>query len=220
MNLTPEYVELIVQRVLAHLGTAGTPAPAASESTPSAIARPGHGVQIAEHVVTHALLADTVNGAKTVQIGPKAILTPSARDYISSRRIEIIRDTLPAKTANRARWQILVTTSTPQIVPLVEALKQSGIACDLRLLGLGVEAAAQAVAALCRGEAAKIVVFTSQPELVACLANRNDRVHAAAVVDAKAAERVRHDMNANLLAIDPAGKGVHELHTCLKAFER
>lgn len=217
MNLTPEYVELIVQRVLAHLGTAGT---LAHQSAPAAYERPGHCVQVTERVVTQALLAAAVNGTNIVQIGPKAILTPSARDFIRSRRIEIIRETPPSKKATSAHWQVLVTATTPQIAPLVEALKQSGIACDLRLLGLPAEAAAQAITALCRGEADKIVVFTNQPELVACLANRNDRVHAAAVADAKTAERVWRDMNANLLAIDPAGKGVKELHTCLKAFEK
>src|SRR5262245_7259361 len=126
MNLTPELVESIVQRVLAHLGTAGIAGPAAGaaanervsrESAPAADERPGHFVQIAEKVVTQAVLADAVNGESAVRIGPQAILTPSARDFIRSRRIDVIRETPSSKTANRTHWHILVTNSTPQIAP-------------------------------------------------------------------------------------------------------
>ncbi len=222
MNITPEHVELIVQRVLEHLGTVGGTAPMRTGSVPAGLA-PAPAtlcVAITEQVVTQSLLADAVNSSKVVRIGPKAILTPSARDFIRSRRIEIIRESLPARATDSDRWQILVTTSTPQIAALVEGLKQAGIACELRLLGLPAEAASEAVAAICRGEASQVVVFTNQPEVVACLSNRNERIHAAAIADVNAAERVRKNMQANLLAIDPAGKGVHELRAYLKAFER
>ena len=116
------------------------------------------------------------------------------------------------------RWQVLVTKSTPQIAAAIEGLSENGIVCDLRLLGVPAEAAAQAISALCRAEAQQIVVFTEQPELVACLANRNDRVRAAAAADTKSVERVRHQLQANLLALDPATKTVHELKSVLKAF--
>jgi len=224
MNVTSEQVELIVQRVLEHLGTPAGAAPSSASvtSNPSnssaatvAISREA---RIADHVVTQSLLAEAVNGSKQVRIGSAAILTPSARDYVRTNGIEIIREPARAESATSTRWQIIVTASSPQIAPAVESLKDRGIASDLRLVGLPAEAAAQAVSAICRGEAEKTVVFTSQPEVVACLANRNDRVRAAAIADVAAVERVQKTLHANLLAIDPGGKSLYELKACLKAY--
>jgi hypothetical protein len=228
MNVTSEQVELIVQRVLEHLGMPAGARPSTNSSTtnsatnssnsPPATAAAPKGARISDHVVTQALLADAVNGSKQVRIGPRAILTPSARDFVRTRGIEIIREPAQAKSVSTTRWQIIVATSTPQIAAAIEGLKERGIACDLRLVGLPAEAAAQAIGALCRGEANQIVVFTSQPEVVACLSNRNDRIRAAAVADVTAVERVEKNLNANLLAIDPSGKSLHELKACLKAY--
>lgn len=220
MNVTAEQVELIVQRVLEHLGTPAGASPSATSSSnaPPPTPKPSKGPQIVDQVITQSLLADAVNGSKQVRIGLKAVLTPSARDFIRNNGIEIIRESAQARSVPSARWQIIVTTSTPQIAAAVEGLKPSGVDCDQKLLGLPAEAAAQAISALCRGEAAQVVVFTNQPEVVACLSNRNDRIRAAAVVDATAVDRVQKNLNANLLAIDPAGKGVHELKACLKAY--
>src|SRR5712691_7899176 len=101
MNFTAEHVDLIVQRVLEHLGTSGGRATgSASASAPAAAPK---GVQISEQVVTQALLAETINGAKQVRIGPAAILTPSARDFIRNHGIEIIRESLSRSTSTGVR---------------------------------------------------------------------------------------------------------------------
>jgi hypothetical protein len=97
-------------------------------------------------------------------------------------------------------------------------LQQYGINCDLRLSGLPAEAAVQATSAVCRGDADKVVVFTDEPELVACLANRNERIRAAAIVDAAALARTQRELKPNVLALDPSNRSVHELRTLLKAF--
>lgn len=221
MNFTPEQVELIVQRVFEHLGTAS-----AASALPQAPARSnaavgpnsGAAVRLTAQVITHDLLAESVTGAATVRIGPKAILTPSARDFVKRLGIKIVREGSAAAAPTTTRWQALVTRSTPQIAAAVEGLTAIGINCDLRVSGTPAEAAAHAISALCRAEAQQAVVFTDQPELVACLANRNDRVRAAAASDAIAVERVRRHLQANLLALDPANRSVHELKTILKAF--
>jgi hypothetical protein len=217
MNFTAEHVDLIVQRVLEHLGTPGGRAPSetASASASAPVAAP-RGVHISEQVVTQSLLAESVNGAKQVRIGPAAILTPSARDFIRNHGIEIIRESSSRSTSTGIRWQVIATVSTPETAAVVEGLRARGISADLRLVGLPAEAASQAISAVCRGEAAKVIVFTSQPEVVACLANRNDRLRAAAVADVAAGERVQKTLNPNLLAIDPSAKGVHELKALLK----
>jgi hypothetical protein len=221
MNFTPEQIELVVQRVLEHLGTPADRAPAATglANAPPPAAVP-KGVRISEPVVTQALLAEMVNGSKQVRVSPTTILTPSARDFIRNQGIEILREPSSPKASSFVRWQVIATVSTPQIAAAVEGLTAQGVAVDFRQLGLPAEAASQAISALCRGEAAKVVVFTSASELVACLANRNDRLRAAAVADVAAVERVRKTLNANVLAIDPSSKGVHELKAYFKAFSQ
>jgi hypothetical protein len=214
MNFTPETVELIVQRVLEHLGSPAPSAPAAIAPT-SAVP---HGFRISAQVVTQALLAESINGSTTVRIGPKAIVTPSALDFVRQRGIEIVRESAAAIAKTTARWQVIVTTPHPNIAPAVESLKQYGIVCDLRISGLPAETAAQAISAICRGEADKVVVFTAEPELVACLANRNERIRAAAIGDAAALARTQRELKPNALALDPSNRGVHELRTLLKAF--
>jgi hypothetical protein len=214
MNFTPEAVELIVQRVLEHLGT---PAPGAPAAVPLPTAVP-QGFRISAQVVTGALLAENVNGSTTVRIGPKAIVTPSALDFVRQRGIEIIREPAAAIAKTAARWQVTITTPHSNIAPAVESLKQYGIICDLRLSGHPAEAAVQAISAICRGDADKVVIFTAEPELAACLANRNERIRAAAVGDAAALERTQRELKPNVLALDPCNKSVHELRTLFKAF--
>jgi hypothetical protein len=218
MNFTPETVELIVQRVLEHLGTPapGTPASASAAVAP-AVPAP-QGFRISAQIVTQALLAEGINGSTKVRIGPKAIVTPSGLDFVRQRGIEIIREPAAAIAKTAARWQVIVTTPHSNIAPAVESLKQYGIVCDLRLSGLPGEAATQAISAICRGDAAKVVIFTAEPELVACLANRNERIRAAAIGDAAALARTQRELKPNVLALDPSDKSVHELRTLLKIF--
>jgi ribose 5-phosphate isomerase RpiB len=130
----------------------------------------------------------------------------------------VVRETTSRTASPGVRWQVIATVSTPEVTAALEGLKARGINVDFRLVGLAAEAATQAVSAVCRGEAVKAVVLTSQPELVACLANRNEQLRAAAVTDTATGERVQRTLNPNLLAIDPSARGVHELKALLKAF--
>ncbi|HEY3966890.1 MAG TPA: RpiB/LacA/LacB family sugar-phosphate isomerase [Planctomycetaceae bacterium] len=222
MTFTPEQVDLIVQRVVQQLGTKGVAiAPASAEPRHVTAAEPAAapGVRIPGQVITQDLLAASATGAALVRIDAKALLTPSARDFIKQHSIQIVREGASSAGATTAiRWQVIVTKSTPQIAAAIEGLSALGIVCDMRLLGLPAEAAAQSISALCRAEAQQVVVFTDQPELVACLANRNDKVRAASVSDAAAAERVRQHLQGNLLTLDPTHKSIHELTSILKAF--
>lgn len=221
MNFTPEQVDLIVARVLEQIGTAEAPAraantPAGSGTKPASVAA---AVRIDAPVITQALLAESVNGSARVAIGTKAILTPSARDWVRTRGVEIIREGTP-QTKSASRSQVIVVTSTPQVLAVIDGLRQEGIIAERKLTGTPTEAAALATSALCRGEAEQVVLFTDQPELAACLANRNEQVRAAPVGDAAAVERALKILRANLLAVDPTGRGAYELKSMLRGVAR
>jgi hypothetical protein len=215
MNVTPEQFEEIVRQVLVKVGTQMSSSGAAP---PAALTATTDGVKLAGQVITQALLAEAPRGAGPVRIGTKAILTPSARDFVKQHGIKIVRESAASASQSTTHWQAIVSRSSPHIAEAVASLKSVGIVCALRLLGQPQEAADAATSAVCRGEAAKIVIFTDHPEQVACLANRNAAIRAAAAGDVAGIERARHDLTANVLAIDPTNKSVHELKSLLKAF--
>ena len=219
MNFTPEQVDLIVQRVLEHLGTpAAARAPSAgATAVDDRSSAPPKAVRVDEPVITQALLAESVNGSARVSIGAKAILTPSARDFVRTRGIEIIREK-SQPTARTARCQVIVARSSPQAESALDALRQEGIIRDRKLSGTPAEAAGLATSALCRGEADLVIILTDQPELAACLANRNEQIRAAAAGDSPSIERVARSMQPNLLAVNPSCGSISELKSLLKAF--
>lgn len=218
MNVSPEQFEEIVRQVLLKVGTQASgngAAPAASPALPTASA---DGFKIDAQVITQALLAEAPQGAGAVRIGKRAILTPSARDFVRQHSIKIVRESASSASQSTTHWQAIVTRSSPNIGEAVASLKSAGIVCALRLLGQPQEAADAATSAVCRGEAAQTVIFTDRPELTACLANRNGAIRAAAAGDVATVERVRRDLTPNVLVIDPTNKSVHELKSLLKAF--
>jgi hypothetical protein len=84
------------------------------------------------------------------------------------------------------------------------------------LVGCHREAARRAVAALCRGESDGAIAFTGKPEALACYANRNARVRAAAVDTVGCVKRVRRTVGANLFAVDPGEQSVFALRSLLR----
>lgn len=202
MQLEPAVIDEIVRRVMEHLHAApastrvaGSPV---SPSNPSA----SHGVTLSQPVITEDILSERVNGSKQVVISAKAILTPSARDFVRSRGIEIVRDANKAKRVSAGRWQVLAVAAASASA-VVEQIRTAGANCEQKLCGSTQEAATQAVSAICRGEADGVIVLTPEPEMAACLANRNERIRAASVSDVNQAARVRDQVKANVYTINP-----------------
>jgi len=213
MNFTPEQVEQIVQQVLLKVGTGSGAAP-----SPAAPAAAADGVKIAGRVITQAILEEAPRGGGPVRIDTRAILTPSARDFVKQHGIKIVRESGASASQATIHWQAIVSRSSPHIAEAIAGLKSAGIVCALRLLGQPQEAADAATSAICRGEASQIVIFTDHPELAACLANRNGAIRAAVANDVATAGRAVRDLAANVLVIDPNQKNAHGLISLLKAF--
>lgn len=224
MMLDARQIERIVTQVLEQLQTPAAPARSmAAAPTPVASvpeAKPAAsdaGVLIADQIITQDVLAAVPPGTRRVRIAPRAIITPSARDALRTRNIEFVRDTGSSASSAVVRWQLLQTVAVPQVDKLTAEATSTGTAWDRRLLGLPAEAARQGVSALCRAEAAGVLVLSSEPELVVCLANRNDKVRAAVASGPACVTRIRKSLGANLLAINPAGHSYFELKNLLRA---
>lgn len=208
--LDQQQLEQIVVSVISRLMTpAATLSSAPTGSTPF----------IEEQVITQDLLIGRVNGSRTVRVGPRAILTPSARDFLRVRGIECIRDAdggSAAATAARPRWIALVSKATSTVTSALSSLGDGGSIVEQRLVGSPLEAAQQGIGLLCRGDAAGVAVFTDEPEVVACIANRNTSVRASVVSTVAQAAALQRSLGVNIATINPIGLSLFELRNLLR----
>lgn len=222
MNVDAELIDRIVNGVMQRLAS---PADALRSATTTKDEQPVNkqssqaplAAELDEDVITAEQLELRSGGAKRITIGPRSILTPSARDYLNNRNIEWSRR--PAIAAATSRWQAIVLQSTPAITAAVEDVDRTSGKCWQReLVGSADEAVAIAVAALCRGDTNGTVVFATDVEAIVCRANRTRQVRAATVRNVECVASVRRQMGANLIGINPAEKSYFELRNMLRAF--
>ncbi|MFM9966119.1 MAG: hypothetical protein ACKV2Q_33475, partial [Planctomycetaceae bacterium] len=141
---------------------------------------------VTDRVVTAELLASRLNGQKwaKVAICPKAVITPSAFDYLRTHKIVWHRNTAeaaPNPNKPMTRWKALIVTATPGVLQAIEHAESQtfGKQWSHELLGSAEEAITSATSAINRGEVSGVSVFADHAELSACRANRSERVNAA-----------------------------------------
>lgn len=166
---------------------------------------------LSEPVVTGELLRQRlVPGVRLIRLSANSILTPTARDLIRQREIEYIRDAGQA-AAMAPGWHLLL--SGPDVpTPLNrrgERLEDSvaTVTRVIELLGSGISCG--------------VLVLSTDPHRVACLANRSCEIRGAVVGGAEEAERVLRGLGANLIVACPLAVGVmgtrRILESCLVA---
>jgi len=213
MTNAADMIDRIVAGVLEQLHAPAAAAPASR--SPAAANGP---LEIPDAVITAAVLETRGIVAGPVVFAAKAILTPSAVDFLSRHKIGWTR-TAGAATPNMssATWLVLISRSTPAVVSALDALaQQSGIRWQRQLVGCHRESARLAVGALCRGECDGVIAVTGRPEALACYANRNAKVRASVVDTAERVKRAKCTVGANLFAVDPAEQSVFALRSVLR----
>lgn len=203
MRPTEQLVNQIVAAVLERIGTARV-APAERETTT---------IPIDEPVITAAVLEKQVADNTPIVIGPRAIITPSARDYIRHNNIILSRGeqpSQPTQNKNQTIWRAFVVQSTDAVTQALGTTWQSALANSTP------DAAGAAIDAICRAEADGVVVFADAADAVACLANRNDRVRAAAVRDMNDIDNLKQQLGPNVWVIRPSGRSFIELRNLLR----
>jgi hypothetical protein len=213
MTNAAEMIDRIVAGVLEQLHAPAAAAPAIQ----SAAATNGP-LEIRDTVITAALLETRGIVAGPVVFAAKAIVTPSAVDFLASRKVRWTRSNqaVSKNTASTA-WTVLLSRSTPAIEAALDAVtRQPGVQWHRELVGCHREAARLAVGALCRGECEGVIGFTGKPEALVCHANRNAQVRAAAVETVEQVKRIKHTVGANLFAVDPREESVFVLRNLLR----
>lgn len=80
MTLTAEEIERIVQEVIRRLTLAGV-----------RINKPSSTLQLEDRIVTLAKIEGQLEGIQQLVVMPKAVVTPSVRDELRDKKIELVR---------------------------------------------------------------------------------------------------------------------------------
>jgi hypothetical protein len=217
-SLDEQLVDSIVAGVLDRLRRTSAPAQASGgrkspESNPVATS---HTRVLSDHVITEAVLEAKLNGARTVRFSPKAVLTPTARDYLRINKIDwsVAEHATASATKPSKTWAAVIVSATSAVE---RSLADMLPTARKELLSCPDDAATFVISELSRGGFDGMIVFAKQTHRTACLANRHAAVKAVAVRDAAEVQAVRRQLRANVWCLDPSGKTYFELRNILKA---
>jgi len=217
-------IEQIVAEVMRRLTPNAAAAPVSSD------ANNRESAQLTDAVITADVVAEKVGNQKNVVVGARAIVTPSARDWLRHNKVELIHQPTVASAGASAGAaasaevksdKLVITHSAGLTIDRVleDAGRQTNGGWNRKSVDSADEAAKKAIGELRRENSRVIVVLTSEPEVAACLANRNEQVKAAVVADAAAVARVKSGLDGNVFVADPAGRSFFELRNILRRVE-
>ena len=171
------------------------------------------GLELTESVITEDLLIEKAAGKGPIRIDSGAVITPSGRDWLRKHGVAWKRSDRKPKGSRTTAWRLIVATPSDAVGKLNDELTRWGWTVDC--VGSAEEAAVCGVTSL-SGESTGVVVLTSEPERVACRANRHQHVRAASVAAVADVTRVRQQLGANFVTLCPGERGFFELRNMLK----
>jgi hypothetical protein len=149
-------------------------------------------------------------------VAPKAVITPAAKDLLKERRIAISR-TAATAPANRPALVIGVTDTAFDPAALLHMVSPAASSVE-RLAKTGVATVVAEVAEAVTKEGRLGLVFSGQPHVAACLANRRPGVRAAVARDREEVAQAVGSLSLNLLVVDPASRSLFQLGQMVKQF--
>jgi hypothetical protein len=214
-------IDRIVAGVLEQLRlpSAAVPRPVESPPAPKPADSKATPLEIGDSVITGTLLEERGVISGPIVFGRKSVLTPSAREFLATRKLDWRRadSAVPSSEKASAKWLAIVTRSTPAVVSALDLIaKDTPAQWGRELTGCHREAATRAVGAVCRGECDAVVIVTRNPEAAVCRANRNPNVRGAVVVTAARVKAIKAALGANLFAVDPTDRSAFELRNLLR----
>ena len=162
-------------------------------------------------------IAGRLNGAKQLVVAPGALVTPSVRDELRRRGIELKQECAAKKCDSLATVLLVVgrTSHNPDLA--VQMLRQEGISVkteSTHCLIKATEMLAAAAAARSLG-----VLWTRHTAVAMCLANRNKNLRKPVLAAGVPATATAVDaVGANVLVVDPTAGTMYERKQVLSAF--
>ena len=215
-------IEQIVSNVLAQLQPAPVrPVTEVPKFAPKMMVEKSVAIELTASIITADLLEVTARVGQPLKIGRRSILTPSARDWLHTKRIDWSRiDKAVAigntTTKEAVRWQLIVQTVTPTVKALHDGLKRQPEGWKIELVGQAAEAATLAIGSISKAEHDGVAILSEDAEIITCRANRNDRVRAAVISDRKQLELTMQHLGVNVVCINPNGRTFIEMRNLLR----
>ena len=161
-------------------------------------------------------IAGRLNGAKQLVVAPGALVTPSVRDELRRRGIEL-KQQCAAKKCNSLAQVLLVVGRTSHDPDLaVRMLRQDGIDVKSESTHCLIKATEMLAAAV--AEQSLGVLWTRHTAFAMCLANRNRNLRAVLAAGVPATAAAATAVGANVLVIDPTAGTMYERKQVLRAF--
>lgn len=215
LNFTRQQVESITQQVLHELRGRGIAVPVQQQRQhtiqPKTAASEAAPVQTQNSIEVHGLIIteDTLIAAKaegrSIRISSGAVITPSARDYISQNSIDLSNSKF-AKPAALMGVAIVSTSSTALQAALRSA--QWPVVSATTDFHAATEVATT--------ENTMMLCSVQQPSVAACLLNRSQRFRAAVVQPADNFTALQTTMQPNVICLNPVGWSIASLMSLLK----
>ncbi len=174
---------------------------------------------LAGRVITRAALDNPLkNGVRRIVISPGAVITPSARDELKSRGIQLAY----APNADGTTSQVLLATWKAQFDPtaLLESLRAGGHHPSVLDASEGLERVGRILSDPSAGPSRVAVVLTDRPSLALCLVNRPPAVRAAWGVDLGGVTDAVKWIAPNLLILEPPRHGLAAMASMIRALVR
>jgi hypothetical protein len=225
-------IERLVREVLAELGLAPKPSeatrPAPAETaapvatpSPRPAETPGELV-VTARVVTLAELGERLTPVRRLVVSPQAIVTPSVRDELRRRKIELVVGQpagSPAPQGAPSGLLVFVHGKSFDAAPLVKALAADVVSVELKQSDCVIAATDQLAQALA-GPARLGVLLTRHTAAGLCLANRHPGVRAIVGSDRDGTLADAASVGANLLVVDPKRNGTFKTRQLIGLFYR
>ena len=219
-------VEEVIRRLRLVLMNQINPGGAAAET--STVVTPGT-QQLTDHVITMDSLARVPASTRRLAVCRGAVVTPSVKDELRKRKIELSRvDATPATQSTalatqqnqkpQPTKQLLIANYQPPVSSreLIRALQAAGVGARQVAESMNPEALAATLANSvdCRHVA---LVMTGAPHVVTCAANRNNALRAAYVQTSHCVSAALQGLDANVVVADPTRWSTRDLVTAAQA---
>jgi ribose 5-phosphate isomerase RpiB len=187
-------------------------------------------------IVTADGLRRSLNGERQLQVIPGTVITPSAVDHLKANGVRVVRAEENPKpqaiNGNKPgmRWGYLTERPDAVVSNVVQALKRDGV--DLQEISITPECSArvtleseslacglarQAAEIVAGGECRGVAVFSLDPGLTCCIANKVKGIRAIAIGSANQAQRAAKGLGANVLALELGKATFFEMRQILKS---
>ncbi len=215
-------IERIVREVMRRMqanGSAGNGARTETEAESEPEADKSK-LRIGDRVVTLTSLDGRLRGVREVVVPKGAVVTPSVRDELRKKKVRMVfAEEAQAANASTGGMLVGMAAGSYDAAAVLRAVSVETCGVD-RLDG---ECWIELVRQLSQAITAKGrfgVLITSQAGAAVCLANRESTVRAVAGISAASVKEAMQIIGANLLIVDPASLGLHELRSMVREFAR